>query len=118
MPGDVLLLDDGRVQLKVLQVQGTKVFTEVTMGGPLSNNKGINKLGGGLSAKALTEKDLADIVASTIWPFPSHVPVKTWSTPAVWRVTPVVTPKSFPRLSAPKQFAAMKPWTISFWPPM
>lgn len=33
-----------------------KVFTEVTVGGPLSNNKGINKLGGGLSAEALTEK--------------------------------------------------------------
>lgn len=38
-----------------------KVFTEVTVGGPLSNNKGINKLGGGLSAEALTEKDKADI---------------------------------------------------------
>lgn len=57
MPGDILLLDDGRVQLKVLEVQGMKVFTEVTVGGPLSNNKGnINKLGGGLSAEALTEK--------------------------------------------------------------
>ncbi len=55
-PGDILLLDDGRVQLKVLEVQGMKVFTEVTVGGPLSNNKGINKLGGGLSAEALTEK--------------------------------------------------------------
>lgn len=59
--GDILLLDDGRVQLKVKEVQGTKVFTEVTIGGPLSNNKGINKLGGGLSANALTEKDKADI---------------------------------------------------------
>ncbi len=55
VPGDILLLDDGRVQLKVLEVQGMKVFTEVTVGGPLSNNKGINKLGGGLSAEALTE---------------------------------------------------------------
>ncbi|GGA70263.1 pyruvate kinase [Neiella marina] len=59
--GDILLLDDGRVQLKVLDTQGTKVFTEVTVGGPLSNNKGINKQGGGLSAAALTEKDKADI---------------------------------------------------------
>ncbi|MCC7584608.1 pyruvate kinase [Serratia sp. Lou2A] len=64
VPGDVLLLDDGRVQLKVLEVQGMKVFTEVTVGGPLSNNKGINKLGGGLSAEALTEKDKADIVTA------------------------------------------------------
>ena len=57
VPGDILLLDDGRVQLKVLSTEGAKVFTEVTVGGPLSNNKGINKLGGGLSADALTEKD-------------------------------------------------------------
>ncbi|SFU31102.1 pyruvate kinase [Xenorhabdus koppenhoeferi] len=62
--GDILLLDDGRVQLKVLDVQGMKVFTEVTVGGPLSNNKGINKLGGGLSAEALTEKDKEDIITA------------------------------------------------------
>lgn len=61
VPGDILLLDDGNVQLKVLEVDGMKVHTEVTMGGPLSNNKGINKLGGGLSAPALTEKDKNDI---------------------------------------------------------
>ena len=64
VPGDILLLDDGRVQLKVIEVQGMKVFTEVTVGGPLSNNKGINKLGGGLSAEALTEKDKADILTA------------------------------------------------------
>lgn len=58
---DILLLDDGRVQLKVLDVKGTKIMTEVTVGGLLSNNKGINKLGGGLSADALTEKDKEDI---------------------------------------------------------
>ena len=61
VPGDILLLDDGNVQLKVLEVEGVKVHTEVTVGGPLSNNKGINKLGGGLSAPALTEKDKNDI---------------------------------------------------------
>lgn len=64
VPGDVLLLDDGRVQLKVLKVTDMKVFTEVTVGGPLSNNKGINKLGGGLSAEALTEKDKVDILTA------------------------------------------------------
>ncbi|CAQ84550.1 MULTISPECIES: pyruvate kinase [Photorhabdus] len=64
VPGDILLLDDGRVQLKVLEVQAMKVFTEVTVGGPLSNNKGINKLGGGLSAEALTEKDKEDIITA------------------------------------------------------
>lgn len=61
VPGDILLLDDGNVQLKVLSIDGAQVFTEVTVGGPLSNNKGINKLGGGLSAPALTEKDKEDI---------------------------------------------------------
>lgn len=63
---DVLLLDDGRVQLKVLSVQGNKVHTTVIIGGPLSNNKGINKKGGGLSAPALTEKDKKDIVTAAL----------------------------------------------------
>ncbi|MCQ1058256.1 pyruvate kinase [Photobacterium sp. ZSDE20] len=62
--GDVLLLDDGRVQLKVTAVNGNKVHTEVTVAGPLSNNKGINKKGGGLSAEALTDKDKADIITA------------------------------------------------------
>ncbi|MGP1925016.1 MAG: pyruvate kinase [Arsenophonus sp. NEOnobi-MAG3] len=60
--GDILLLDDGRVQLKVLTVKNHQILTEVTVSGQLSNNKGINKLGGGLSAEALTEKDKADIL--------------------------------------------------------
>ncbi|MGB7995032.1 MAG: pyruvate kinase, partial [Photobacterium halotolerans] len=63
-PGDLLLLDDGRVQLEVTHVEGNKVHTKVTVGGPLSNNKGINKKGGGLSAEALTEKDKADIITA------------------------------------------------------
>lgn len=61
---DLLLLDDGRIQLKVKQVKGKKVHTVVTVGGKLSNNKGINKQGGGLSADALTEKDKQDIVTA------------------------------------------------------
>jgi pyruvate kinase len=59
--GDILLLDDGRIQLKVTGVEGRKVITEVTVGGKLSNNKGINRQGGGLSADALTDKDKEDI---------------------------------------------------------
>lgn len=62
--GDVLLLDDGRVQLQVTAVTGNKVHTIVTVAGPLSNNKGINKKGGGLSAAALTAKDKADIITA------------------------------------------------------
>ena len=62
--GDVLLLDDGRIQLKVDKVDGNRVTTIVTVGGKLSNNKGINRLGGGLSAEALTEKDKQDIITA------------------------------------------------------
>ncbi len=62
--GDLLLLDDGRVQLQVEQVTGNKVETVVIIGGPLSNNKGINKQGGGLSAPALTDKDKKDILTA------------------------------------------------------
>ncbi|MDR8523987.1 MULTISPECIES: pyruvate kinase [Shewanella] len=62
--GDILMLDDGRVQLRVEKVEGNKVHTTVTVAGPLSNNKGINKQGGGLSAAALTEKDKQDIITA------------------------------------------------------
>ncbi len=58
---DVLLLDDGRIVLKVTGVDGSKIFTRVVVGGKLSNNKGINRKNGGLSASALTDKDKEDI---------------------------------------------------------
>jgi len=59
--GDVLLLNDGLIVLTVERVQGEAVHTTVTVGGELSNNKGINKQGGGLTAPALTAKDMEDI---------------------------------------------------------
>ena len=59
--GDTLLLDDGRLRLEVKQVQGTQISCKVAMGGTLSNHKGINRVSGGLSAKALTHKDRNDI---------------------------------------------------------
>lgn len=59
--GDTLLLDDGRLVLEVLEVTGARIITKVIVGGELSNNKGINRQGGGLSAKFLTEKDLQDL---------------------------------------------------------
>lgn len=59
--GDILLLDDGRIILEVTKVDDVKVFTKVQVGGTLSNNKGINLQGGGLSAAALTDKDRADL---------------------------------------------------------
>ncbi len=60
-PGDVLLLNDGLIVLDVERVTGTEIHTIVRLGGELSNNKGINKQGGGLSAPALTAKDVRDI---------------------------------------------------------
>ncbi|QJY34674.1 pyruvate kinase [Diaphorobacter sp. JS3050] len=60
-PGDVLLLNDGLIVLQVDAVRGEAVYTTVKIGGELSNNKGINKQGGGLTAPALTAKDMEDI---------------------------------------------------------
>jgi pyruvate kinase len=60
-PGDQLLLNDGLLVLIVDSVRGEQVHTIVKIGGELSNNKGINKLGGGLTAPALTAKDMEDI---------------------------------------------------------
>lgn len=58
---DVLLLDDGRIKLSVTRVLGSEIHTVVKVGGELSNNKGINRQGGGLTAPALTPKDMDDI---------------------------------------------------------
>ncbi len=58
---DILLLDDGRIRLQVTAVEDGVVETQVIIGGELGSRKGINKLGGGLAAPALTEKDIADI---------------------------------------------------------
>ncbi|MDX9737029.1 MAG: pyruvate kinase [Azonexus sp.] len=60
-PGDTLLLDDGRLKVRVEAVRGSEIHTRVQVGGRLSNNKGINRQGGGLSAPALTAKDMEDI---------------------------------------------------------
>ena len=58
---DLLLLDDGRMVLEVTRVAGSEIHTIVRHGGWLSNNKGINRQGGGLTAPALTPKDIDDI---------------------------------------------------------
>jgi pyruvate kinase len=59
--GDNLLLDDGRIVLEVTEVRGAEIHTVTRHGGVLSNNKGINRQGGGLTAPALTSKDIEDI---------------------------------------------------------
>lgn len=56
-PGDTLLLNDGAISLRVERIDGTRVHCTVLVGGKLSDRKGINKLGGGLTAPALTDAD-------------------------------------------------------------
>ncbi|WP_372964585.1 pyruvate kinase [Marinobacter sp.] len=63
-PGDILVLDDGRIEMEVTAVDKHSITSTVLIGGPLSNNKGLNKRGGGLSAEALTEKDKQDIITA------------------------------------------------------
>jgi pyruvate kinase len=65
-PGSVLLLDDGLIKLDVETVDGPRIVTRVVLGGTLSNNKGINRMGGGLSAPALTAKDMEDMKTSAL----------------------------------------------------
>jgi pyruvate kinase len=59
--GDVLLLDDGRTVMDIVRIEAGEIVCRVRHDGELSNNKGINKQGGGLSAPALTPKDMEDI---------------------------------------------------------
>lgn len=59
--GDTLLVDDGRIVLRIKDVGETRVTCEVMLGGELTSNKGLNRLGGGLSAAALTDKDKSDL---------------------------------------------------------
>ncbi len=59
--GDTLLLNDGQIALEVEKVEGSRISTVVRLGGELSNRKGLNRQGGGISAAALTERDLEDI---------------------------------------------------------
>jgi pyruvate kinase len=60
-PGDFLLIDDGKVKVKVISTDGTVVTTEVIVAGPVSNNKGINLPGVAVNVPALSEKDEADL---------------------------------------------------------
>lgn len=95
--GDVLLLNDGLIVLTIDLVRGEEVHTTVKLGGELSNNKGINKKGGGLTAPALTAKDMEDIRTAMSFQadyvavsFPKTQP--TWR----WRASSAMWP---PRLS-------------------
>ncbi|QTX04641.1 pyruvate kinase [Agromyces archimandritae] len=60
-PGDFLLIDDGKVRVQVIDTDGVRVRTKVVVGGPVSNNKGINLPGVAVNVPALSEKDEADL---------------------------------------------------------
>ena len=64
--GTVLLLNDGMLEFNVTEVKGAQVICKVVRGGVLSNNKGINRKGGGLTAPALTDKDKEDIKTAAL----------------------------------------------------
>ncbi len=64
--GSVLLLNDGMLEFDVVEVKGAEVHCKVVRGGVLSNNKGINRKGGGLTAPALTDKDKEDIKTAAL----------------------------------------------------
>ncbi|MGB8337689.1 MAG: pyruvate kinase [Burkholderiales bacterium] len=64
--GDILLLDDGLITISVKAVKGAEIHTVVEHGGVLKNNKGINRRGGGLTAPALTDKDIEDIKTAAL----------------------------------------------------
>ena len=64
--GSVLLLNDGMLEFVVSEVKGEQVICKVVRGGVLSNNKGINRKGGGLTAPALTDKDKEDIKTAAL----------------------------------------------------
>jgi pyruvate kinase len=64
--GAILLLNDGLIKLEVEAVEGSRIVTKVILGGVLSNNKGINRQGGGLTAPALTAKDMDDVKTAAV----------------------------------------------------
>lgn len=64
--GTILLLNDGMLEFHVIEVKGSQVICKVVRGGTLSNNKGINRKGGGLTAPALTDKDKEDIKTAAL----------------------------------------------------
>ena len=84
-PGDMILIDDGRLMLRAVEVSDTDVITEVVVGGPVSNNKGINLPGVAVSVPAMSEKDTRGPArgrcgrASTWWRCPSSAAPRTSS---------------------------------------
>lgn len=114
-PGDELLLDDGRIVLQVERVEGDEVHTTVLVGGALSNNKGINRRGGGISAPSLTDKDREDIrlaaelaldYVAVSFPRYGH----DIDEARAWCAPPAARPGSSPRSNAPRRWPMTRRW--------
>lgn len=95
--GDELLLDDGRVVMRVDTATPTELHCTVIIGGPLSDHKGINRRGGGLTAPALTEKTRPTSSSPPKWkwttsPCPSRAMLPTWNTHVNCATKPAVLP--------------------------
>ena len=121
-PGDTLLLNDGLLALSVEDVTGSRVRCRVLVGGELSNNKGINRQGGGLNAQALTDKDREDIkLAASLevdflaLSFPAMPTTSIRPAPCI--ATPAVMATWSPRSNGPKRWPTRRCWTTSFSPP-
>ena len=102
--------------MRVDATTADELHCTVLIGGPLSDHKGINRRGGGLTAPALTAKDKADIKLAAEMDldylavsFPVTPP--TWNWPAACATKPVAAPGWWPRSNAPKPWPTTKPWT-------
>ena len=106
--GDMLLLNDGMITLEVDRIEGTRIHTTVVNGGILSDHKGINKKGGGLSAPALTDVDkenikLAAELKAEFSPYRSCVPARKYTRHASCSGRQAAPAISSRRSSAPRR---------------
>ena len=111
--GDTLLLDDGLISMKVDDIVGLEIRYTVIHGGTLSDRKGLNRLGGGLSVPALTDRDRARCRtgganwASISSRCPSRARPRTCTRPAPCCASPAPAPRWWPRSSAPRRSAVL-----------
>ncbi|RSZ62089.1 pyruvate kinase [Corynebacterium hylobatis] len=118
-PGDRLLVDDGKVGLVVLRVEGSDVVCEVTEGGPVSNNKGVSLPGMDISVPALSEKDISDLefalqlgvdlIALSFVRSPADIDLVHEVMDRVGRRVPVIA-----KLEKPEAVDALEPIVLAF----
>ena len=113
--GAVLLLDDGLIRLDVESVDGPRIVTRVVVGGTLSNNKGINRMGGGLTAPALTAKDMDDVKTAARRSTPTTSPFRSRRTrkTCTWRASCCAPPAAALLIAKIERAEAITSWTRS-----